>query len=181
MTDRGNFIYTFTGRKFYFLDPRPEDICLEDIAHALSNLCRYTGHGKFYSVAEHSVHVTNYLALTNTQVSLLQAALLHDATEAYVGDMSKPLKTLLPAYDEIESRVADAVAKRFGLQPDPRIKHADLVMLATELPKIINYTESTGGANDWLSKPWLECDLMCLAPPYAERMFLNVAAELGLA
>src|SRR5438128_12538670 len=84
---RGDWMQTYTGRAFYPLDPRLDDICIEDIAHALSMLCRYGGQcQEFYSVAEHSV-LMSYAV--NPQHALW--ALLHDATESYMGDLIRPL------------------------------------------------------------------------------------------
>lgn len=88
-------IRTFTDKKFYFLDIRPEHICIEDIAHSLSNICRYGGHCKqFYSVAEHSIACCDRMG-NGEDASVRLWALLHDAAEAYIGDICKPLKTLL--------------------------------------------------------------------------------------
>jgi hypothetical protein len=85
---RGDWMQTFTGRAFYPLDPRPEDIDPVDIAHALSLICRYGGHSsRFYSVAEHCVLMSHAVAPEHALW-----ALLHDATEAYLGDMIRPLK-----------------------------------------------------------------------------------------
>jgi 5'-deoxynucleotidase YfbR-like HD superfamily hydrolase len=123
-------ILTSSGRYFDLRNPNPDDIHIGEIAHALSHLCRFTGHvRKFYSVAEHCVH-TSYLV---PQEHALHA-LLHDAAEAYIGDVASPLKYMLPEYREIERAVEAAVGRAFGLStlPHPSVKHADLVMLATE-------------------------------------------------
>lgn len=83
----GGWIQTFTGRKFYPLAPRIEDICIEDIAHALSNICRYGGHcNPRYSVAQHCCLVSDWLPYFKLE------GLLHDASEAYLGDMVRPIK-----------------------------------------------------------------------------------------
>src|SRR5712664_1181267 len=88
MSDRGPWIETFTGHAFYLLDPRPEDILIEDIAHALSQACRFTCHTRrFYSVAEHSYHIA---VLCEKEYKL--GGLLDDAEETYLGDMNRPLK-----------------------------------------------------------------------------------------
>lgn len=126
------WIETFTGRRFYPLDPRPLDIDIEDIAHALSMICRFTGHVRqFYSVAEHSVRVSRACC---HQDALW--ALLHDASEAYVADMSRPLKHApeMYAYRSVEKRIMDAVTERFGLSPvePPSVKDADNRLLVTE-------------------------------------------------
>lgn len=120
---------TFTGRQFYPLSPRAEDIDPLDIAHALSLLCRYNGHvDRFYSVAEHCVLMSRWIAdqidtIDDEQAHLLSLeALLHDATEAYMGDMIRPLKLSMPAYKNAEALVQMEVWQRFDL---PRISYPD--------------------------------------------------------
>lgn len=128
---RGHWMQTYTGRKFYPMAPAAEDVYPEDIAHALSLLCRYNGHvRRFYSVAEHCVHVSRSLG---PEWALW--GLLHDATEAYVGDMIRPLKLHMPDYRAAEDRVMVAIAERFGLStaemPDA-VRQADNRVLLDE-------------------------------------------------
>lgn len=118
------------GVLFDLLQPDPELIDIEVIAHALSKLCRFTGHSRaFYSVAQHCVVVSRLVP-----AELALCGLLHDATEAFVGDMSTPLKALLPEYRAIEENIMDAIAERFNipLWRSPEIKHADRVAMSTE-------------------------------------------------
>lgn len=130
-----NDILTRTGIYFDFVNPTPEMVNLYDVAWALSNTCRFSGHTRcFYSVAEHSVYVSQ---LVPPKFAL--QALLHDAAEAYVGDVPSPLKIMLPDYKEVEKRVEKVVFQHFGLPEklDPCVKLADMVMLKTEQKQLM--------------------------------------------
>jgi hypothetical protein len=108
----GRLIRTYSGHYFDVFDPNPDHIEIEDIAHSLSLLCRFAGHIKsFYSVAEHSIWVCNKVSKTNA----LQA-LLHDATEAYLIDMPKPIKDEISQYLEMENNLMKVIAEKFGFQ-----------------------------------------------------------------
>lgn len=125
-------IETINGTYFDFTDPHKHDYPIEEIAHALSNLCRFTGHiTSFYSVAQHSILVSRLLP-----DHLRLAGLLHDAAEAYLGDVSSPLKALIPAYKILEHEVEWAIDSKYGTRLDPRdkglIKLADTRLLVTE-------------------------------------------------
>jgi len=120
-----DYITTYTGKKFPLLDPSPDDVCIEDIAHHLARICRYTGaigdgvSSSYYSVAEHSV----FVALC-APVQYRMAALLHDAAEAYIGDLSRPLKYLagMQAYRDMDAKIEAVIAKKFNLEyPWPAI------------------------------------------------------------
>lgn len=127
------WIQTHSNIKFHLLDPRPEEICIEDIAHALSMQCRYTGHTKFhYSVAQHAYYCSLIVA-----PEFKFEALMHDASEAYICDMSRPLKhyTLCgEEYLKVEKKIEQAISKKFGLPEtmSPVVKWADNAMLYAE-------------------------------------------------
>jgi 5'-nucleotidase len=165
MTDRNPFwIQTHTpGTRFDLAEPRAEDVRIEDIAYALSKLCRFTGHCKrFYSVAQHSIHVAEIVAETHPEWAL--AALLHDAEEAYIGDISSPLKALIRnnggarLLEGIVANVEFAIEDRFGLFDSKTgpyrarrdcIKAADLKMLATERRELMPTPPADGA--DWFA------------------------------
>lgn len=124
-----SWIQTFRGGQFFPMEPRHEDIDVRDIAHALSMQCRFAGHClRFYSVAEHCV-------LMAQKVSALSKrwALLHDASEAYILDMPKPLKAKLGIYEAVEDRLMKKIAYRLNLGQMPdEVKVADMRILADE-------------------------------------------------
>src|SRR5437868_2917508 len=124
LTDRkGGWMQTSSGVAYYPLDPLPGDINIEDIAHALSNLCRFGGHcRRFYSVAEHSILVSRVVPRQHA----LQG-LLHDATEAYMVDVPRPLKVELDNYARIEDLNWRCIAAVFGVpyEMHESVKRAD--------------------------------------------------------
>jgi len=130
MNGRGDWIQTAMGRQFWPMDPRPNEVFLDDIAHALSMLCRFGGHcQRFYSVAEHCV-----LLARAAPRPIKRWALLHDASEAYLVDVPRPLKPFLVGYDEAEAKIMRAVAVRFNLHlglPD-QVKALDRAILTDE-------------------------------------------------
>lgn len=137
-TRRGDWISTFTGRVFWPLDPRPEDVDIVDIAHALSHLCRWGGHTTaHWSVAQHSIMVSEI-----APQELALAALLHDAAEAYIGDLMRPVKRNLrfesETMQEVEDRILWAIGQALDV-PDlvtsvnsEEIETLDLVVMMTE-------------------------------------------------
>ena len=140
-------IVTFTGKQFDFLNPRPEDICIEDIAHALANICRYNGHTrKFYSVAEHCVRAS-YVPVGDPLDNLL-----HDAAEAYIGDVPTPQKQNMGwwdgirfwSYQHIEVSIVVTIYNGLGLDcATPRnTRQADKTMLVTEIRDIMPPSEA---------------------------------------
>lgn len=136
MTQRnGDWMQTITGRKFWPIDPRPDEIHIEDIAHALSMMCRFNGHcDRFYSVAEHSVYVSMICPPEHAVWGLL-----HDASEAYIADIVKPAKPYIAGYKEAEKRIMDAVCESFDLpiEEPACVKVADNAILADEAEQIM--------------------------------------------
>lgn len=177
MSRNGDWIQTFTGRQFWPLDPKPEDVHIEDIAHALSNICRYTGHvHTFYSVAEHSVRVSRIVPPEHAMWGLL-----HDASEAYICDLSRPIKRspgLGEMYCQVEDRLMDCIRDHFGLNPGPHasVKLADNILLHTERRDLMaRPPQPWRDAHEPLTeviRPW--------APGVAEIAFLERFAELEL-
>lgn len=126
----GNCIRTFTGLYIDVFNPTPDMICIEDIAHGLSNVCRFAGQiPEFYSVAQHSVVVHNYV---NKEHRL--QALLHDASEAYLGDMPSPIKRKLPEYKKVEENLMKVISEKFDFDHNlhPSVKEADKKVLEKE-------------------------------------------------
>lgn len=166
---KGSWIQTYSHHKFHPFDPRPEDIFIEDIAHALSMICRFTGHTrKFYSVAQHSALVSRYCRSENKLWGLL-----HDASEAYICDMSRPVKhhiAMIP-YIEIEKNIMKAVCKRFGLDPEePQdVKEWDAIVGMAEA-KCLMGPLLPGWATDI---PCLPAPIVPLSPEEAENMFMT--------
>lgn len=126
----GKKIRTYTGKYVDIFNITPDDIDIEDIAHALSHQCRFGGHIKrFYSVAEHSIKVAEMLSPEHKL-----AGLLHDASEAYFIDMPTPIKNALPHLAVIEDGIHKAIAAKFGFQYpfSDEVKAADKLMLEYE-------------------------------------------------
>lgn len=129
------YLTTASGRDIDIQRLTPDDISILDIAHSLSNLCRFGGHTReFYSVAQHSVRVAMALP-----PDLRLAGLLHDATEAYVVDLPRPIKNLLPDYKKLEARVWETISFRFGVArfEHPLVKEMDDRALRTEWEELM--------------------------------------------
>jgi len=132
-------IDTISGRIFNYNDIRPEDISIFDIAHSLSNICRFTGHLRdFYSVAQHSVLVSD----AQTTLAEKRAGLLHDATEAYVNDLPSPMKSGvdLGDYKTLEDRIHAVINEKYKVNDGmtPNIKKADIKALLTEKRDLVD-------------------------------------------
>jgi hypothetical protein len=169
-------IFTYTGGFMRPLDPSPEDIFIEDIAHALANQCRWTGHvAEFFSVAEHSMNVAKLVPK-----ELRLTALLHDASEAYLADLARPIKKapgLGEVYLEVEARLEAAIAERFGIDPDPlghkAVKQADEQALWAEAKALLPVL------GEQMPEPPEGIVINCLRPSNAKKKFLAAFKAYG--
>ncbi len=170
-----SWIVTFTGKRFYPLAPRVEDIDIVDIAHALSNICRFTGHcSTFYSVAQHSI-----LCAQMAPVWLKASMLLHDASEAYLCDLSRPVKHAkgMESYRTAEQRLQNLVGQRFGVEfSDPLVHEIDNRMLMTERRDLTNVVQSWSVGVG----PYVDLSINPMTPGQAKWEFLQQAERLGL-
>jgi uncharacterized protein len=165
----GGWLQTYTGRQFWPLDARPEEIDILDIAHALSCQGRFAGHTRaFYSVAQHSVEVSIHCAPTDALWGLL-----HDASEAYLVDLPTPIKhdPGMQTYRYAERWLMEAICQAFGLpltMPES-VTRADRRMLATEQVQLIGPQ-----VQPWQEMPEpLNICLLSLSPVQAELAFLS--------
>lgn len=169
---KGDWMQTATGVAFWPIDPRPEEVHIEDIAHALSLICRYGGHCQtFYSVAQHSILVSRALA-----PEFRLWGLLHDASEAYVIDVPRPLKPFLAGYREAEDKVMEVIAERFGLTMPmpPEVKRVDNAILADEAAQIMCTPPRAWN----LPEPPLGIRISPMEPELAKAAFLREFASL---
>lgn len=164
-------VQLYSGAMFNLLEPDCSEINIEDIAHSLSNQCRFNGHTKrFYSVAQHSVLVS-YLV----EPSQALAALMHDSAEAYYGDIPTPLKRLLPLIEQKEAETLKLIFNLIGLPYPltPEIHHADKQMLAAEVNQLLNPAHEP---EYWqciahITPPTTK--IFTLTPRLAEKLFLG--------
>lgn len=168
-------IMLHSGAEFDFRNPQASAFTIEDIAHGLSMLCRYSGQCRiFYSVAEHCLLVSDMVPEHAFE------ALMHDAAEAFVGDITRPLKQMLPQFKHIEHQVEVAIFARFGVpRPMPAaVKQADLAVLAAEQEQLM-----PSGTNRWAVAAGIvpaPIHVRGLAPREAEQAFLDRFAELDM-
>lgn len=164
---------TYTGKKIWLNNPSQKDICIEDVAHALSMQCRFAGHTKkFYSVAEHSMIVSSLLP-----GRLMLAGLLHDAAEAYLGDIIKPLKQHMNGeYNRFETMMLDKIYEKFNISLDQRdrddINLADLIILRAEAENVLNKPPIDNWHAD-LPKSTVVVEFSFYGPDMAKAVFLE--------
>lgn len=161
------------GNRFYPMTPKIEDFNIEDIAHALFNVCRFNGHCKeFYSVAQHSIYVSN--CSPNNRLY----GLIHDASEAYIGDMTTAIKKsgLIPAYMNLEEVIMGLICNKFGLKSEmpEEVKIADRRVLYTEARDLFDPTTLSWIVREemysWKVRP--------LSPKAAKKAFLETYEDL---
>lgn len=180
------YIQTVKGRRFYMSHPSFD---IEEIAHATSMQCRYTGHTKdFYSVAEHCVMVSRLVAETQGAPGLAFEGLMHDAHEAYVSDIASPWKALIPDYRKMEERLEGQMRAHYGLPPhiSETVKLCDWIALFVEATDLL----PPGVSDDWLTPTPTFRDIAnpiihsrvfrprCLPPKRAAEEFLHRFADL---
>lgn len=174
---------TYTGRKFSLSDPDPADVDIIDIAVGLSRICRWAGQGAYFlSVAEHSVAMSRMV----TRKSALQA-LMHDAAEAYIGDISRPMKKLCPIIREVHDRIFHAICDRYNIQPVlySDVLQADEIACATEAYHLFGKHTAEPEWNDdgqWLVGEPPDRDVKFFPPldhQQSKHLFLNRWYEIG--
>lgn len=167
------WVQTYTGRRFYPLEPRPQDVDVVDIAHALGMICRYGGHSaQLYTVGQHSLLVASAVARDYPErLDWQLMALMHDASEAYLVDVPRPIKPFLVGYYEVEARVEACIQRALSLPTDPDgaalVKTYDSRILVDECRKLT-------GNSDWgrsFGEP-LGVMISPLSPWQSERQFL---------
>lgn len=174
--ERGINMQLFSGKPFFLTDPLAREMRIEDIAHSLANQCRFNGHTiEFYSVAQHSVLVSQYV-----DPEYAMAGLMHDAGEAYVSDLSKPVKVIIQGeYKALESRIDHVVCEAFDLNylecHSGPVKEADMRILSTEKRDLM--AAPCGVCWGTIHPPYAE-HIVPLLPKEAEKLFLERFKQL---
>ena len=147
----------YSGKELDLLNLREKDIDIIDIAHALSNECRFGGHCiRFYSVAQHSITCMKMAKIANLNIDYQLTALMHDATEAYIKDLPRPIKALIPEYNNMEKIIWETIAKKYSLPNilPKEVTDIDDYLLRYELVYLMNQPQ-----------PKDALDLMDIPPP----------------
>jgi len=150
---------TYTGRRFSVFNPTEGDICIEDIAHSLAGIARFTCHTHIpYSVAQHSVYVAQLCS-----PEMKPYGLMHDAPEAYIGDISPDIKAELPLFRAVEAHLLQVIQQRYGLKSigvPPEVDAIDKRMCLTEGRDLM-----PGGIDGWAAE-WASHFKGCKAEPF---------------
>lgn len=189
VTDRGDWVATSLGGMWSILNPHPRDVFIDDLAWGMARTCRYGGQLKhdveLYSVAEHATAMT-WWAIENGRVRHVEdalAILLHDASEAFYGDIPTPIKKMLPDYKIMEDRAQFVIQDAFGLTAEntlitkKEIKEIDVRIRIDERLSIIEEPALSAGLNvTWESDPELErlgVEVACMLPSQARASFMS--------
>ena len=176
------WISLLSGATFNYNRPEESDVTLEDLASALSNVCRFSGHlPRFYSVAQHLVNTSRIVP-----VECAFDALMHDTAEAFTNDLPTPLKWALPVFKELEVKIEGAMAQKFGFNYPypPEVKAADTIMLMIEKYHVKECDQYWPGYSDEYPREAVEqyLDVLSLEswqPRRAKREFLERFEELN--
>lgn len=183
-----SWMVTNSGKKFDFKRVSAKNICLQDIAHSLSYTCRYNGQcHAFYSVAEHAMNMADYILRMGlekdgeiTQATLARAdqALLHDAAEAYCGDMVSPLKAVFPEFKEYEHKLMFKIFKKYhlGVELHPFVKEADTRIMLNEKARLFPPDHPLWGWEHQLA-PLEGVVINCFSPPDIYPVYHQVLKE----
>jgi 5'-deoxynucleotidase YfbR-like HD superfamily hydrolase len=177
----GTTIRTYSGVYFDLVNPTLDMVNISDIARALSNICRFGGQcRKFYSVAEHSMLALDVGKADGLDDRACRSLLLHDAAEAYLGDIVKPLKNLLPDFERLEAGVESVIAEKFGCHfADPRIREIDFSLLIHERRELFSRDqEYWQGQEHARSLDFLRLER--LEPKTARECFLDECVAVGI-
>ena len=172
MSKEDSYIQTWSGKQFKPFNIKEEDICIADIAHGLSLICRYTGQiNNFYSVGQHSCYIHDYAPM-----ELKAWGLLHDASEAYLTDINRPTKQYLTEYLALEHNLMSIIAKKYNLAGEmpQTIKNLDMAILNNEKEAL--FTTQL----DWNIPNWKLDELVIeyWPPERAEKEFLDRFSRL---
>jgi hypothetical protein len=177
---KDNWISLLSGARMNYHKPEESDVTIEDIASALSNNCRFSGHlPRFYSIAQHLVNTSRIV-----EPEFAFTALMHDTAEAFTNDLPTPLKWEFPVFKELETKIESAMSKRFGFQfpYPPEIKIADTHMLILEKFYVKEDNTVWPAYEEWTKKKVAKLlplvDLDSWQPRRAKREFLERYYEL---
>lgn len=184
MPANDGWIETWTGRRVYPTRPDIRSIYLEDVAHGLSNNCRYNGQSRFYSVAEHSVHLADWCLARGLVPLVAMNALLHDAAEAYLPDVPTPIKCLFPLFSDCEDRLLQTIFQALGVRflegaLRGQIKGADLRIVLNEREAAMPRHSGDNLWNVEELEPLEDVQIHCWPPDEAEDNFLSCFRELA--
>lgn len=171
------WMQTFSGQKFPLHEIDPAKLLIEDIAHALAFQCRYGGHAKiFYPVAYHCV-----LASQVAPEGFEYTTLMHDASEAYLVDIPRPIKKLLPGYYEIENMLMAKIAEKFEFSwpLPPEVTYIDNAILSDEHEQVVSPMPGITAAEWGAPHPKLGVNIVEVSPRQAEQMFLDRFFEIA--